>query len=859
MPLTAGTRLGPYEILAPLGAGGMGEVYQASDTRLGRDVAIKVLPADLAGDPERLARFEREARAVSALNHPNIVTLYEVGTGDAGPYLVLEKIDGRSLRDVLAEGPLPIRRTLTLAAQIAEGVAKAHAAGIVHRDLKPDNVMITADGFAKVLDFGLAKLVFPELGAAPIAETTMAKDTASGIVLGTLGYLSPEQAAGKPADFRTDQFALGALMYEMATGTRPFKRATVLESLTATIREEPEPVRSKRPDVPAPFEWLIERCLAKDPNDRYASTSDLARDLASMRDRLSDLTRMPAVEAPPRARAIPRRLLGWTAAAAVVAAVAAGAFTWGLRTAPVSVPSFRPLTFERGIITGARFGSDGKTVFYSMARGAEPSYVYVTRSDRIESRRLEILPGFLLSVSSKDELGVLLTNERATYIAPGTYVRVPAIGGTPRQLVDGVTYADWSADGEHLAIQRGACEFPAGRPIKGSCALPRVSPDGASVAFVSVTRDKDASSGFVSRLMVQTAGGEPIAITVMPHIFGHAWSRDGREVWFTGSETGSPLDRALYAVPLRGRPRLIARAPGAITVYDVAPDNKSALVITGAGWFGINARIEDARDERSLEHAGRADIVGITADGTRVLLNETRDVARGALLKTTDGTQTVTLDPGIGHGLSPDGAWAVVLSRENPPRIKLVSTGAAGARDLPLEGALEPVLSEPARWSGDGRRMFILLVTEKDSLRSARVHLHEESGSWRAVTPAGRPGPFVVSPRGDIIAMNNDAGVVTLYYVDGRPPTTLTGETGTPVHWSTDERELLLSGPDRFPGRVYRRDIATGRVQPWRTIAPTDPTGVLFIGRVLVAADNRSYVYQYSRGLHELYLASNLR
>jgi hypothetical protein len=859
MPLTAGTRLGPYEIVAPIGAGGMGEVYKASDTRLGRDVAIKVLPADVARDPERLARFEREARAVSALNHPNIVTLYEVGTSDAGPYLVLENIEGRSLRDVIAEDALPIRRILTLAAQIAEGVAKAHAAGIVHRDLKPDNVMITADGFAKVLDFGLAKLVFPELGAAPIAETTMAKDTASGVVLGTLGYLSPEQASGKPADFRADQFALGALMYEMATRERPFKRATVLESLTATIRDEPEPVRSKRPDLPAPFEWVIERCLSKDPNDRYASTSDLARDLASMRDRLSDLMRMPAGDAPGRARSIPRRLLGWTLAAAVVAAVAAGAFTWGRRTAPVSVPSFRPLTFERGLITGARFGSDGKTVFYSMSQGAGPSYVYVTRTDRIETRRLEIPPGFLLSVSSRDELGVLLTSDRATYVSPGTYVRVPAIGGTPRPLVDGVTYADWSADGEHLAIQRGGCEFPVGRPIKGGCSLPRVSPDGGSVAFVRTSRDRDASSGFVSRLMVQSGDGEPTAITVMPFMFGHAWSRDGREVWFSGSETGNSQDRALYAVPLAGGPRLIARAPGAITVLDVAPDNKSALIITGAGWLGINARIDDARDERSLDHAGRADIVGITADGTHVLLNETRDVARGAVLKTTDGAQTVPLDPGIGHGLSPDGAWAVVLSRENPPRIKLVSTGAAGVRDLPLEGALEPVLSDYARWSGDSRRMFILLLTEKNSLRSTRVHLLEEKGSWRAVTPAGLPGPFVVSPRGDIIAMNNDAGVVTLYYVDGRPPTTLTGETGTPVHWSADGRELLLSGPERLPGRVYRRDIATGRVQPWRTIAPADPTGVLFIGRVLVAADNRSYVYQYNRGLNDLYLAYNLR
>ena len=231
-----GKTLGPYEIIAELGAGGMGEVYLAKDSRLGRSVAIKVLPSDLASDPDRLTRFEREAKAVSALNHPHIVTLYEVGKSDSGPYIVMERIDGRSLREVLNDGPMPLRRLLTLGTQIAEGLAKAHSAGIVHRDLKPGNVMVTADGFAKILDFGLAKLVHPELDSTAVgAATTIAAETASGVLMGTPGYVSPEQAAGRPVDYRADQFALGALLYEMATRARPFARATLVESRAATI------------------------------------------------------------------------------------------------------------------------------------------------------------------------------------------------------------------------------------------------------------------------------------------------------------------------------------------------------------------------------------------------------------------------------------------------------------------------------------------------------------------------------------------------------------------------------------------------------------------------------------------------
>jgi Tol biopolymer transport system component len=847
MPLTAGTRLGPYEIIAPLGAGGMGEVYRATDTRLGRDVAIKVLPADVASDPDRLARFEREARAVSALNHPNIVTLYEVGTSDAGPYLVLENIEGRSLRDVLAEGPLPIRRILTLAAQIAEGVAKAHAAGIVHRDLKPDNIMVTTDGFAKVLDFGLAKLVFPELGAAPIAETTMAKDTGSGVVLGTLGYLSPEQASGKPADFRTDQFALGALMYEMATRERPFKRATMLESLTATIRDEPEPVRSKRPDVPAPLEWLIERCLSKDPNDRYASTSDLARDLASMRDRLSDMTRMPAGESRDRVRTIPRRLLGWTMGAAVVGAVAAGAFTWGRWTAPASVPLFRPLTFQPAVITGARFGSDERTVYYSAAYDDGPSRIYMTRLDRVESKPLELPPAFLLAVSAREELLILLTHDRSPYNSPGTVARVPAVGGTPRELVEDVVFADWSSDGERIAISRSAsgCEFPLGRLVAPGCGFLRVSPIDDRVAFYSQ-----------GRVQIKDAELQEITSTDIPHTYGVAWTRDGREVWFTGSESGSPHDRVLYALSLDGRRRLVARAPGSMSVYDVARDRRSALIVTGALWLGVNAAIHGTTEERALDHVGRTEAIGLSADGKWALLNEVREVGRGTYLRSTDGRQLLRITDDIARGLSPDGSLALVQTRDRPPRLMLVPTRAGSPQDLSLNPGLEPI-PEPGQWSRDGRRLFVWLGATGDTA-GAVLHVRQDGQGWQPVTPRLPARPFAVSPDGATVAVSDQTNTVTLFPVGGGQAKRIEGERGRVFHWTLDG-SLVLGAQRLFPAQLYRRDLSSGRVEPWRTLSPADPAGVVFIGRTVIGADDRSLIYTYARGKNELFLAHDLR
>jgi len=333
--LASGTRLGPYEILAPLGAGGMGEVWLARDTRLGREVAIKVLPEAFAADRDRLRRFEAEARSASALNHPNIVTIHDVGETAGVSWIAMELVEGASLRQLLVSGALASKRALSIGSQIASGLAKAHASSIVHRDLKPENVMVTPDGLVKILDFGLAK------GAPVISQESQAatatQQTDAGVVLGTVGYMSPEQASGRPVDHRSDQFALGAILYEMASGRRAFQRASPIETLSAILKEEPEPLSSVGPATPEALGWIVTRCLAKDPEERYQSTRDLAQDLAGVRDRASDVE--PAAKRPEPRRGGPSRKLA-IAAAVAVAAAAAGVF-WAARRAPAKPPPSR--------------------------------------------------------------------------------------------------------------------------------------------------------------------------------------------------------------------------------------------------------------------------------------------------------------------------------------------------------------------------------------------------------------------------------------------------------------------------------------------------------------------------------------
>jgi TolB-like protein/Flp pilus assembly protein TadD len=331
MSVSAGTRLGPYEVVSPLGAGGMGEVYRARHVKLGRDVAIKVLPADVAGSPERRRRFEREARAASALNHPNIVTIHDIDEHDGVHYIAMELVEGHTLRQLLAKGPLPPERVVAVARQMAEGLARAHAAGVVHRDLKPENVMVAGDGLVKILDFGLAKLAPARLETGLSEATTVEQPTHDGLVIGTIPYMSPEQAAGRPVDFRSDQFSFGSILYEMAAGRGPFARETAAQTLAAIIEGAPEPLGRLNPSIPPTLVAIAERCLTKDPARRFAMTDELASALRAVPDAPAHRSRRAAL---------------WVAAGLVAAslalALAAGVRQrWRPPSLVTSVPAIR--------------------------------------------------------------------------------------------------------------------------------------------------------------------------------------------------------------------------------------------------------------------------------------------------------------------------------------------------------------------------------------------------------------------------------------------------------------------------------------------------------------------------------------
>jgi Tol biopolymer transport system component/predicted Ser/Thr protein kinase len=453
---SAGTRLGPYEILAPLGAGGMGEVYRARDPRLGREVAVKVLPAAVSSDPDRLKRFEKEARSASALNHPNIVTIHDIGESGGTSYIAMEMVDGQTLREVLAEGALPPKRLLAIAAQVADGLAKAHGAGIVHRDLKPENIMVTKDGFVKILDFGLAKLTQPEDSSGATASPTVSGGTEPGIVMGTIGYMSPEQALGKALDFRSDQFSFGSILYEMATAKRAFQRGSAPETMSAIIREEPEPIGNLAPLTPTPLRWVVERCLAKSPDDRYASTRDLARDLATIRDRMGETSAGVAAVAPP-ARPVWRRVPPWLLAGGLAIALAYRV----MRSQPDRMAAAPPVRltvvlpdgvgFESGEIEGqSSLSPDGRRLVF-VGGAAGRGRLYLRLLDSLEVRPLEGTEGGVSPFWSPDSRSI-------GFFADGNLQRMDASGGPPRVICDAPyleTLPTWGSSDQILFAQIG--------------------------------------------------------------------------------------------------------------------------------------------------------------------------------------------------------------------------------------------------------------------------------------------------------------------------------------------------------------------------------------------------------------------
>ncbi len=859
MSLNAGTRLGPYEIVAPLGAGGMGEVYRARDTRLGRDVAVKVLLPEVSADDSRRLRFEQEARSASALNHPNIVTVYDVGSVDSTIYLAMELVEGRTLRELLVDGALPSRKMLDVAVQVAEGLAKAHDAGLVHRDLKPENLIVSKDGFVKILDFGLAKLteMTGSSGGSTLQTLAGAPGTVPGTVMGTVGYMSPEQASGRDVDFRSDQFSLGSILYELATGQRAFQRNTGAETLTAIIREEPQPIGQANPRVPAPVRWIVERCLAKEPEERFASTKDLARDLRSLRDHLSETSATETVT-PARAAASKKGLPAWLVPAVALVVGAALALLGakllaGSRTASEEVRTSR-LTFRRGSILSARFAPDGQSVVFSAAWDGQPMGLYTTRPESPESRSLGLSPASLLSVSPTGDLAVSLGWRQVVgWESLGTLARVPLEGGAPREILENVMAADWSPDGKELAVVRDTgvarhLEFPIGKRLYETASWmshPRVSPDGKLVAIV----DNPQRGDNVGRVVVFDSDGKK-RLDGAPGGNGIAWSKDGREIWY--ATPGS-----LNATNLSGKRRLVANLITGFTVlHDVARDGR--VILSRASWRReIIGLAPGETKERNLTWLDWSFPTALSADGSVVLFDEQNLPTYQAYLRKMDGSPAVLLGKYHSIDLSPDGKWALVADAEQK-KLSLLPTGAGQPRSI----ATGTVVYQGCAFFPDGRR--IVAAGSEPGHRSRLYVLALDGSKPRPITPEGvtlLPTSGTVSPDGRTIpALGPDRRIMLYPSEPGEPrPAPGLQPDELPIRWTPDGRAMWVYRPSEVPTKIYQVDMTSGERKLWRELTPPDPAGVLTMGPIVMTPDGKSYVYSYRRTLDELVLVEGLK
>jgi serine/threonine protein kinase len=881
-----GRTISHYRIIEKLGGGGMGVVYKAEDTRLQRTVALKFLSEDTAKDPAALERFRREAQTASGLNHPNICTIYDVGEEAGSAYIAMEFMDGQTLKHRIEGKPVRLGELLDVAIAVADALSAAHAQGIIHRDIKPANIFTTRSGQIKVLDFGLAKYAAEQKGresslTSSVATVANPNLTSPGTAVGTVAYMSPEQAMGEELDGRTDLFSLGIVLYEMATGRQAFSGATTAAVFDAILHRQPVAPVKINPQLPGRLEEILNKALEKDPKLRYQNASDFRVDLQRLKRESDSHSARRTVEAQPEqypasaspaassaSHPFPPVNRSWVSLAVpivIAVALVAAAYWEGRReglAASITPPTYRQLTFRGGTIRMARFAPDGKTIVYSAAWEGNPVEIYTTRPESPESRPFGLPKAEVLSISSEGEMAVLLHSHNVDpYINEGTLGRVPLGGGAPREVLENVQWADWSPDGSTFAVVRefggqSRLEYPVGKVLYetgGWISHPRVSPNNDMVAFIDhpVRRD-DAGSVMV----VDLTGKKKVLSTGWETVWGLGWSPKGTEVWFSSTRIG--YGRYLSAVNLSGKERLLAREPGTLTLQDVARDGR-VLVTRDVPRVGMVGQTAGDNKERDLSWMDWSAPKDLSADGKTLLFTESGEAGGenyAAYLRQTDGSPAVRLGDGNGFALSPDKKWVVGGLPKPPVQLYLLPTGAGDTRPLTHDN----INHLWTRWFSDGKRV---MFAGDEPGKGVRIYVQDvDSGTAQPITSQGVNGSlFAISPDGKQVVIIGPDKIPALMSTDGgeaRPiPNLQVGDA--PIGWSNDGHSLFVYHLGEVPAQVYKVDVATGSKQPWKQLVPPDVSGVTDISAIMITPDGNNYVYEYGRTLSDLYLVNDVK
>ena len=899
MELSAGTRVGPYEIQKRIGAGGMGVVYRALDSRLGRSVAIKVLPEALRDDGERLRRFEQEARTIGGLNHPNLVILHDVGRHDGVPYLVTELLEGHSLRQLIDRSPPSTREAVKLAAEIARGLSAAHGAGVVHRDIKPDNIYVTDSGRVKILDFGIAKLRRDAPGDGdPGSAATMAGQsgatsaTGTGMVIGTPGYMAPEQVAGGAVDVRADLFALGVVLYEMLARRRPFESETNVEESYAILKLEPATLPTT---VPAALGRVVTRCLEKRPDARFQSAADLAfaldaidvpeampsrADLTPPPSARTDVQSAPTLAAPqvvaegtvpirktPVTELRPRSAVGARVAIglAAVCVVLAGALVVVWRRSPSAPPTtsvfpslieagpaWRRITYHSQAQWFARFDRSGRSVVHSLRVGEEWRIVR-TQIDPLRTSSPEG-EGRVLDVSKRDELLVRLPDKTDV---GGTLARAMPSSGSATPVAKGVIEAVWGPDGEQIAITRrgpggATLEYPIGKTIvthkTGEIATPRISHDGKHIAFVEQNSSPDTHGRVV---IVDLDGLEVSASPAFDAIDGLAWPPGDAEVDF-GAEG------EIRALSLDGRERVVLRGPLRMRVLDIADDGRLLVAPTDSRirMFRItvdeNGHQSGANAIRTYEEST---IQSISSDGSVLGF-----IQSGLGRPDSDGFPAFAVRTGgepfrIGSAqqiaIMPDGNSAIELCAA-PPFLRKVALDEVQPKPIPTGAIAKPDLGDLPAVSADGRHVLVRAAEKDKAMRLWLLDL--QGGAPVPIGPDPAPtGRHPISPDGRQFAVSDSRGGLTLFATAGGAIRHLDDTQPLwPLGFSTDGRYLFAMNAHNWPRVISRVDLQDlTKRDEWARIDPEDRPKH---SSVAIDGDGAHIVYDLPSETSDLYV-----